>query len=315
MQNGKVELLESKASPKRVWEPSKSTVERVPNVLVVSRGQPGVMNTAHWHAQVEINFVFRGTMQYRMHGHNVHLKAGDLALFWGGLPHQLVDTSDDPLDVAIHLPLVHFFRLRLAPELMRKLTHGATLVTRSLDDTDFGNFNRWTDYMRSGDLARHEHAIHELLLRLERVSFEPFYLAEPPDLPSGDAEPINLPPYANIAGICAYIAENFRYDIDSVDIAHSADIHPKYAMSVFKRSTGMTLSEYVNLLRLSYAQAMLMKDEANILRIAMESGFGSLSAFNKSFVKLTGKSPSRFRRETLTQRGAPDATQPAAIEF
>ena len=314
MLNGKVELLESKASPKRFWEPAKSTVERVPNTLVVSRGQPGIMNTAHWHAQVEINFILRGTMQYQMHGHQVRLEAGDLALFWGGLPHQLVDTSDDPLDVAIHLPLVHFFRLRLAPELMRKLTHGATLVTRSVDDTDFGNFNRWTDYMRSGNPAQHEHAIHELLLRLERVGFEPFYLAEPADLVSSDTEPTDLPAYANIAGICAFIAENFRYDIDSADIAHSADIHPKYAMSVFKRSTGMTLSEYVNLLRLSYAQAMLMKDEANILRIAMESGFCSLSAFNKSFVKLTGKSPSRFRRETQTPLGAHGAGPLTAME-
>jgi AraC-like DNA-binding protein len=33
-----------------------------------------------------------------------------------------------------------------------------------------------------------------------------------------------------------------------------------------------------------------------VLRIAMESGFGSLSAFNKSFRKLAGMSPSDFRK-------------------
>ena len=48
--------------------------------------------------------------------------------------------------------------------------------------------------------------------------------------------------------MCDFIAENFLDDIDSVDIAAAADIHPKYAMSVFKKSTGMTLNEYVNLL-------------------------------------------------------------------
>ena len=51
-----------------------------------------------------------------------------------------------------------------------------------------------------------------------------------------------------------------------MDIAAAADIHPKYAMSVFKKSTGMTLNEYVNLLRLSYAQALLMKEDANVLQ-------------------------------------------------
>ena len=64
----------------------------------------------------------------------------------------------------------------------------------------------------------------------------------------------------------------------------------------------MTLSEYVNLLRLSYAQALLMKDDANVLRVAMDSGFGSLSAFNKSFRKLAGMSPSDFRRSISAGR-------------
>jgi transcriptional regulator GlxA family with amidase domain len=69
-------------------------------------------------------------------------------------------------------------------------------------------------------------------------------------------------------------------------------------MNLFRQSTGMTLSEYINLLRLSYAQALLISDaEANVLSVAMESGFGSLSAFNKSFRRIAGKSPSDFRRD------------------
>ncbi|TGT53281.1 helix-turn-helix transcriptional regulator, partial [Mesorhizobium sp. M2E.F.Ca.ET.166.01.1.1] len=98
---------------------------------------------------------------------------------------------------------------------------------------------------------------------------------------------------------CDFIAENFLYDIDCVNIASAADIHPKYAMSLFKKSTGMTLNEYVNLLRLSYAQALLMHEGANVLKVAMDSGFGSLSAFNKSFRKLAGMSPSDFRRAVV----------------
>src|SRR5690606_34195943 len=105
--NGNTELQESKKltprnalaamsvppRSKRMWDPRKSTVEAVPNTLVVSHEQPGIMGRAHWHAQVEVNFVFRGAMEYHMHGHSLELQAGDLCLFWGGLPHQVVDTS------------------------------------------------------------------------------------------------------------------------------------------------------------------------------------------------------------------------------
>ena len=87
-------------------------------------------------------------------------------------------------------------------------------------------------------------------------------------------------------------------EISATDIAYAAELHPKYAMNVFKKSTGMTLNSYLNLLRLSYAQAMLMKDDISVVDVAMTAGFGSLSAFNKSFQKLAGKSPSSFRRDS-----------------
>ncbi|WP_449394102.1 helix-turn-helix transcriptional regulator [Devosia riboflavina] len=93
------------------------------------------------------------------------------------------------------------------------------------------------------------------------------------------------------------MTENFRDDIGSAEIASSLDIHPKYAMSVFKKSTGMTLNEYLTLMRLSYAQSLLLEDDANILDVALASGFGSLSTFSQAFRKVTGQSPSDFRRQ------------------
>jgi AraC-like DNA-binding protein len=287
---------------KRFWQPAKSTVERAPNTLVVAHEQPGVMQVPHWHAHVEVNFVFRGTMQYRMLGHSVRLERGSLALFWGGLPHQVVDTSDDPEFVALHLPLVNFFRLRLPASFQNRLIHGATLVTSLPDEADFFSFDRWSNYMRSGDQARVDHAVDELLLRIERIPFEPFRLIDPAGDGAGGGEAGDSLSFGKVRHICDFITDNFRQDIDSSDIAISAAIHPKYAMSIFRKSTGMTLNEYVSLLRLSYAQAMLIKDDANVLSVAMESGFGSLSSFNKSFRKICGKSPTDFRRDYRPRR-------------
>lgn len=282
---------------KRYWNPLKSTVERVPNRLVVSYEQPGIMAAPHWHAQVEVNYVFRGHVTYRMQGHPADLRAGDLCIFWGGLPHQVVDTAEDSLFVAIHLPLVHFFRLRLPSDIQQQLVRGATLVTERPDAEDARAFDRWSDWMRSDEPLRRDHAVEELLLRIERIRFAPYRLlgVRAPD--EAPAAAPDLQSFHCIGRICEFVAENFREDIDSSDIAVSADMHPKYAMSVFKKSTGMTLIEYVSLLRLSYAQALLMRDDASVLQVAMDSGFGSLSAFNKCFRKISGMSPSDFKRE------------------
>ncbi len=278
------------------YQPGASSVEGLPLALQMFHNRPLIMLKPHWHAQVEVNFIVRGSVHYLMNDHEISLSAGEMCLFWGGLPHQMDDASDDVFYAGAHLPLVHFFRLHLPADVRHRLMTGATLVTAATDRSDAANFERWNCYARSGDPAKAQHAVDELLLRLERMRFEPYRLV-PDGLPGEDAtSPFDQQSSRNVGHMCDFIAENFLYDIDCVDIAAAADIHPKYAMSVFKKSTGMTLNEYVNLLRLSYAQAMLMHQDAKVLTVAMDSGFGSLSAFNKSFRKLAGMSPSDFRK-------------------
>ena len=293
---GKKKLAESKMPERPFYQPGASSVEGLPLVLQMFHNHPLVMLKPHWHAQVEVNFIVQGRVHYRMAEHEISLSAGEMCLFWGGLPHQMDDLSDDAIYAGAHLPLVHFFRLHLPADVRHRLMTGATLVTDATDQSDNDNFKRWNEYARSGDPARTEHAVNELLLRLERVRFEPYRLVPGSAAGQGAGSAFDQQSSRNVGRMCDYIAENFLYDIDCVTIACAADIHPKYAMSLFKKSTGMTLNEYVNLLRLSYAQALLMHEDANVLRVAMDSGFGSLSAFNKSFRKLAGMSPSDFRR-------------------
>ena len=291
-----MDLAESKIPERPFYLPGASGVEALPLALLTFYAQPLVMLKPHWHAQVEVNFIVSGNVHYLMNDHEISLSSGEMCLFWGGLPHQLDDASDDVFYAGAHLPLVHFFRLHLPLDVRHRLMTGATLVTNATDHSDDHNFERWNRYVRSGDPFKAQHAVNELLLRLERVRFEPYRLI--PDARAGEdiTGPFDQQSSRNVGRMCDYIAENFLYDIDSVDIAAAADIHPKYAMSVFKKSTGMTLNEYMNLLRLSYAQALLMDQDVNVLRVAMDSGFGSLSAFNKSFRKLAGMSPSNFRK-------------------
>ncbi|NGP19428.1 helix-turn-helix domain-containing protein [Devosia aurantiaca] len=285
------------------YEPPANGVERLPTELQLFHAAPLIMRGPHWHAQVEVNFIVRGWAHYKMSGHEVTFSEGDLALFWGGQPHWLDDGSDDLIYAGGHLPLVHFFRLRLPPDVQARLMQGQTLVTHATDASDPVNFARWNNYARSGDPIKVSLAVDELLLRIERIRFSPYSLL-PETQAVDDKGELDHHTSPIVVRICEYIADNFREEIDSIDIAVAADIHPKYAMTVFKKSTGMTLNDYINLMRLSYAQAMLMRDVSSVLTIAMDSGFGSLSAFNKAFRKIAGTSPSDFRRDVRGRASA-----------
>jgi AraC-like DNA-binding protein len=258
------------------------------------------MPVPHWHAQVEVNYVYSGGLTYRMSSHLAELRSGDVGIFWGGQPHQAIHVEPDTRFVAIHLPLVHFFRLRLPAELLHRLTRGATIATREVGTADAETFRRMTEYMTGDDPTRREYAIDELLMRINRIAFEPHRIIDAEGHEEAAVEAVDAPSFRNIIDICAFITENFRDDISSSDVASFVDIHPKYAMSVFKKSTGMTLNEYITLLRLSYAQSLLVEGDLTILDVAMDSGFGSLSAFSQAFRKVTGQSASDYRRTALT---------------
>jgi AraC-like DNA-binding protein len=296
-------LAESKIAERAIYQPGASSIEGLPTTLQFFHTHPPVMLRPHWHAQVEVNYVMRGSVHYVMGDYELPLVAGQMCLFWGGQPHQLDESSSDSLYAGAHLPLVHFFRLRLPAAVSAQLMGGATMLSSETDKADEENFSRWLRYATSGDPVKAEHAVAELLLRIERMFLEP-YTVEPALSASRKAGyDGGTAPSSSVVRMCEYIAAHFLDEIDATDIARAVQLHPKYAMDLFRRSTGMTLIKYLTLLRLSRAQAMLMNGAENILQIAMESGFGSVSAFNKAFRQMAGMSPSDFRREMRSVMG------------
>ena len=73
----------------------------------------------------------------------------------------------------------NFFRLRLPYSIHERIIHGATLMSLAPDEGDVHCFRRWSAYMGSGVEAKIDHAIDELLMRLERIPFASFSLIDP----------------------------------------------------------------------------------------------------------------------------------------
>ncbi len=287
-----------KIDGKRIWNPKLSTVEKLPNDIVLGRGRGAIMESPHWHAQIEVNYIHEGYVQYELNQKRFELTTGGVAVFWGGQPHRICDRAPGTRLEAIHLPLLQFFRLRLPDDMRARLMQGAVLKTLTPEEEDAHTFARWCAYFRSGQDMRIRQATEELLLRIERIALAPYAVIDTGDKSDHPVDAPDQKSFEKIQRICEFVTQHFREEIDAAAIANSANLHPKYAMSVFKKSTGVTLSQYVQLLRLSYAQSLLLREGDNVLQVAMDSGFGSLSQFNKAFRKHAGVSPSEFKRQT-----------------
>lgn len=87
--------------------------------------------------------------------------------------------------------------------------------------------------------------------------------------------------------------ENFVEGISRmVELSGRTREHLSRSMKKYK---ALTLSEYINELRLAYAANMLIQSDMHIVDLCYESGFSSLDYFGKQFKLKYGMSPSKFR--------------------
>ena len=107
---------------------------------------------------------------------------------------------------------------------------------------------------------------------------------------------LDTPAYYRATGIIEYIRSNYARAISLDDISMEFNISRYYLIKVFKRYTGFTPMEYVNNVRILKAMEMLAeRDRQTITDIAEATGFGNTGNFYRTFKKITGVAPQKYR--------------------
>jgi AraC-like DNA-binding protein len=248
------------------------------------------MTSAHRHLDLEINYVVAGTMTYLVGGRIVTLPPRCLCLLWGGIPHQLIRSLRAAEAIWLTIPLTTVLRWGLPHRLMRFLLAEDYCSDPAPQPGDLDLLQQWLgDLPSRGDCrpgniesnAGMQIVMLEVEARLRRLAraFPPSS-AEPPH---HDAAAHSDHGMAAVEAMAQFILQNFREAIGVAEIASGAHLHPNYAMTLFRRHTGMTLSQYLTLQRVAHAQRRLATSDAAIQEIAFESGFGSVSRFYEVF--------------------------------
>ena len=98
----------------------------------------------------------------------------------------------------------------------------------------------------------------------------------------------------------AFLKERLCEKVSLDEVADHVQICSFQLCRLFKKHTGITMTEYVNRLRVEQARKRLVDPGRQIAEVAHEVGFSSLSQFNRNFLKIAGESPSEYR-ETMKQ--------------
>lgn len=262
-----------------------------PPALVAGMGVAEPMKEAEPHGELEVNFVYGGALRYFMGGRFVEVPAGSLSIFWGAMPHQLLEAEPKTEFMFVHVPLVRLLRWNLSSTFLRKLLAGELVADPQSSAWDGELTRRWVADARAGDSGALHICELEVEARLRRLASKRQYKAAP--------RSVEQKAQKQVEAITAFLAESYREDISTADIGRAIGLHPNYAMTLFRRECGMSIWQYLIRLRLSHAQLMLLSTEKTVLAIALESGFGSLARFYAAFTRECGISPGEFRKRAL----------------
>ncbi|MFL8712084.1 helix-turn-helix domain-containing protein [Clostridioides sp. GD02377] len=105
-----------------------------------------------------------------------------------------------------------------------------------------------------------------------------------------------------IENVNEYIQKYYKDNINLNSIAKVFFISPNYLSSIFNEKNQVSITEYINLLRIEESKKYLLNINMSISEVCKKVGFNNSSYFSQIFKKFNNMSPNEYRKNMLDDR-------------
>ena len=254
----------------------------------------------HWHPEIEITYVQKGTMCYKVNHMVYHLKEGDIVFNNSGALHS--GTMENQKDCA-YIPVTFdsrliygFFQSTVNSKYVDPVIQDSMLPAICIDQSEPWHKPFREYLLRIIDLDEKKPDFYELditnclqsiwRLLLEHITYEP------------QASRENSLEYDRIKKILSYIEENYQNKITLNDIAGHIHLCESECTRLFKRHMNTTLFAFLQEYRIERSLEFLQAD-LPVSAVADKAGFSDPNYYSKVFAKIKGCSPREYRKHRL----------------
>lgn len=240
------------------------------------------MSRSHYHDYFELYFLDSGSRHQQLNGVAFDNIPGDIMLFAPLVMHHSYSDKDAPFSRVV----IYFTPEMISdPVLLAAAKEGSGLyrpdphllhwIRRTIFDMleEKDNSEEYHDtYLRS--------LLNLLLLKVLRTRHE-----------KGSTQNKN-----RMQKIMAYIHSNYANPLSLPALASHFYISEYYMCREFRKATGRTIIQYIQQTRIMNAQRLFMETDLNVTQVSEQTGFASLTHFNRIFQQITGETPSAYRK-------------------
>lgn len=259
--------------------------------------------TEHHHSELELSVIESGSGCYSCAGIDYEFKAGDVFMHCGNDNHcfKRIDRGEP-----LHLLVIQFeskfiwtsggdwfdskyLQIFIGGEKNKIRRHipGEELVAKEI----------WTLLNDSFEECRNHQPAYDMFVKANLLGIVAKLARYYDEELQKKKFPIKMDKIGLLEKSMDYILGHLEEKLTLDDLAKEAGMSRSYYSTMFKELNGVSVWNYIMNQRISKAQYLLEKADMSILEISEKCGFNNLSNFNHFFKKITGKTPSEYRKE------------------
>ena len=262
-------------------------------LYLLDKNHPRYEMSFHWHSEIEFIRIISGKLNVKLNSNEYIAKKGDIIFVNPETIHGAI-----PDDECIYECIVmRFDVLHTADEDCRffidSLINKEIVVSEynhNAPKSFFDSANTLFDSMRASNQGYKFSVISALYGLIAAIIDNGMYstVSSAQILPKNKSLP-------RLKKVLSYIRENYDKQITLQSMAQKANMSQKYFCSFFKEMTSKTPMEYLILYRIECSARKLKSTDMSVTDVALSCGFNDLSYFIKTFKKIKGCTPAKFK--------------------
>lgn len=256
----------------------------------------------HYHPEIEITYIKKGSMHYRVNNQSFHLKEGDIifcnsnALHSGEMEHQ-EDCSYIPVTFDPKL-IYGFFQSTICTKYVEPVIQNLAVCAMHIDYTESWHETFRKKMLEVIALDKEKPDFYELDILIRMQIMWRLLVEHLPHQPLPAAS--DLTEYERIRKILSYIEQNYMNPITLAEVAEHIHLCESECTRLFKRHMNTTLFSFLQEYRIERSLEYLSTHES-ISNIAGKTGFSDSNYYSKVFSKIKGCSPREYRKNLISQ--------------
>lgn len=268
-----------------------------------NRAGMGIMAKAHYHDYIEILYGISGVSHIILDGQSYQFSQGDMVLINSRQVHSVIALSPG---------INRYLVVKFEPEVLYTTSQtifeakyllpftgenalGQKLFLRSeLEGTCVSEAIQriWEEYTRKeyGYELAIRTSIFEIFLWILRSWHEK-------GLTPAKGHRLDKAAMRRLCTVFEYVKAHYREDITAQAMAELCNVSYSYFSRLFRGAMQKTFREYLNYVRISEAEKLLLNTDLSVTEIALEVGFSTSSYFIEQFRYFKSIPPGQFRKQ------------------